>query len=400
MDNQTLLTLAGKLILASSTGNQKEIESISNELAHLNFSKCENSDESTSSALYENVTGFLKIPDKEVLKMPKSFRHTFRTEGKTICYRKRIRGKISCSYEARYRRHGYNISVSATDLDKLIRRFIEALHEAENGISTPKVPTKFHDFAMYYFENFRKHKVGTQTYRVDLSRYKHHIQPVLGNIEIKKIIPAQCKRIMDNTLALGYEKTAQDTHSLLNLIFKCAIAHGILDRNPLAIVENIVIESKHGKSLTKEEEKKLLNSTAGTPYQLMFAVALYTGMRPNEYFTARIEGNFIIAKNSKQKAKKVRYKKIPITPMLKPYLEGVTELKFYILECIREKFKSILPNHRLYDLRTTFYTRCHECGVADVARMEFVGHSLGKLGNTYTDLSDEFLLKEGSKLNY
>ena len=86
--------------------------------------------------------------------------------------------------------------------------------------------------------------------------------------------------------------------------------------------------------------------------------------------------------------------------MLRPYLDGVTELKFFIIECIRYKFKDILPEHRLYDLRTTFYTRCHECGVADVARMEFVGHSLGKLGNAYTDLSDEYLLKEGEKLNY
>ena len=132
----------------------------------------------------------------------------------------------------------------------------------------------------------------------------------------------------------------------------------------------------------------------------MFAVALYTGLRPNEYSTAHIEGEFIIAVNSKRKTKKVEYKKIPVTPMLRPYLNGVTELKFYIVECIREKFRSILPNHKLYDLRTTFYTRCQECGVSDVARMEFVGHSLGKLGNAYTDLSDEYLLKEGNKLKY
>ena len=132
----------------------------------------------------------------------------------------------------------------------------------------------------------------------------------------------------------------------------------------------------------------------------MFAVGLYTGMRPNEYETARLEDDFIVAVNSKRKNGKVEYKKIPITPMLRPYLNGITELKFSSLRVLRERFNRLFPNRRMYDLRTTFYTRCQECGVAPVARDTFVGHSLGELGNTYTDLSDEFLKREGEKLNY
>ena len=159
-------------------------------------------------------------------------------------------------------------------------------------------------------------------------------------------------------------------------------------------------EREHGKALTKDEEKLLLEKTAGTSYQLMFAIALYTGLRPNEYKTARIEGEFIIANNSKRKNGKTEFKKIPVTPMLKPYLEGVSKLYFTRLEQIRNQFNKILPGHRLYDLRTTFYTRCMECGIADAAIKKFVGHTLGGLADTYADLSDEFLLTEGRKLNY
>lgn len=67
---------------------------------------------------------------------------------------------------------------------------------------------------------------------------------------------------------------------------------------------------------------------------------------------------------------------------------------------LRTAIRTVLHNHKLYDLRTTFYTCCKECGVPEPAKKEFVGHSLGKLGNAYKDLSDEYLLKDGAKFLY
>lgn len=332
--------------------------------------------------------------------MPKSFRHSFIAEGKVIFYRKRKRGKIyaATTYEARYRRHGYNISVSAANLEDLKARFIQALNAGERG--GIKVPSTFHEFATYYFENFRKRKVKPLTYEKDLSRYNNHLKPTFGSTPLRRILPAQCQALIDGLLSKGQSKTADEVYSLLNVIFKMAIAHGIVTLNPLAVVVKEQHQREHGKALTVSEEKRLLEKTAGTPYQLLFAVALFTGMRPNEYKTARIEGGFIIAVNSKRKSKKTEFKRIPVTPKLRPFLVDVEELHFYNEETMRDKLHDVLPGHKLYDLRTTFYTRCQECGVADVARMEFAGHSLGVLGDTYTDLSDDFLLKEGEKLNY
>lgn len=335
----------------------------------------------------------------ELKPTPKTFKKPIRIEGCDVHLRTRRCGK-SISYELRYRREGLNINASAHNKDVAIKKFTEKLKAALWSRTLPQVPTTFHEFSMYYFEKFRKRKVAAYTFQQDMNRYKVHIRPHFQDIPLKKILPAQCQALIDKIIENGHERSAQDVYSLLNNIFKTAIAHGIIERNPLAIIMTVSHEREHGKALTKNEERKLLATTAGTPYQVMFAVALFTGLRPNEYKTARIEGKFIVAVNSKRKTKRTEFKKIPITPMLRPFLEGVTELKFYIPEVMRYKFKEILPDHKLYDLRTTFYTRCQECGVADVARMEFVGHSLGKLGNTYTDLSDDFLLKEGEKLNY
>lgn len=280
-------------------------------------------------------------------------------------------------------------------------------HFLKNGVpkkkkSTKKmvngVPQTFNSFARYYFENFRKKKVAVQTFRCDLNRYNRYIEPHFGETFIKKITPENCQNLLDEIKSKGYGKTADEIYSLLSVIFKMAISHGIITRSPLGIVYHEKHEREHGSALTKQEENTLLTALKGSPYLSTVAVMLYTGLRPNELKTAIIDGKFIKAVNSKRKTKKVQYKRIPISVMLRPYL--INGIKSASLNFLRELVRNILPNHKLYDLRTTFNTRLEECGVSQTAIKYFMGHSLGVLQDTYTDLSDEYLLKEGEKYNY
>ena len=257
------------------------------------------SSNNTSKQLTESSE--VLFSEKEIMKMPKTFRKEFRVQGCTARVRKRESGKHTWNYEIRYRRNGYNVAASANKLDEAKTKFIEKLKVAdvENKIGT-KIPTNFHEFTQYYFENFRKRKVSAKTLYSDKNRYKLHIQPVLGAMEIRKIMPAHCQSIIDKLTDAQHFKAAQDTYSLMNVIFKMAIAHGIIDRNPLAVIMFIPHEREHGKALTSEEEQKLLTSLEGSPYQLMFAIALYTGLRPNEYKTAKLDGEFIVAGTARE----------------------------------------------------------------------------------------------------
>lgn len=350
--------------------------------------------------LKENT--IIKFNQKELSQMPAKFRKIFRCQGITAHVHRRKSGKKNWNYEIRCQINKLKINVSSNSLEEAKQKFIKRLYEVETYGDTkaPSIPSSFDGFAEYYFENFYKRKVKAETLRVALNQYKNHLKPHFGSLPIKRITPKVCQDLLDRLDGQGKGKTADDVHSLLNMIFKAAVKHNIIRNNPMDMVFHSKHEQQHGSALTKDEEKRLLEATKGTPQQLMFAIALYTGMRPNEYETAKLEGEFIVAVNSKRKNGKVEYKKIPITPMLKPYLEGVETIEFSSLRIMRDRFNKLFPNHKLYDLRATFYTRCQECGVADVARDEFVGHSLGALGNAYTDLSDEFLIREGNKLNY
>ena len=352
----------------------------------------------------EDISGSerLVFSRKEINSMPRTFRKQFRCKGITAHVHKRRSGKHNWNYEIRCQVDHQKINVSSNNLETAKQKFITKLYEVESGIVKPKdncIPSTFDKFANYFFEKFYKRKVCEETYRVAMSNYKNHVLPHFGDVRLNSITADKCQNLLDSLIEENKLRTEENVYTMLNMIFKAAVKHAVLKHNPIDMVFHTKHEREHGKALTKDEECKLLEET-GTPYQQMFAIALYTGLRPNEYKTAYIEDSFIVANNSKRKNGKAELKKIPITPMLAQYVKEGDKLSFTRLEQIRHKFNAILPEHKLYDLRTTFYTRCTECGIAEAAIKKYVGHALGGLADTYTDLSDEFLKAEAKKFYY
>ncbi|HIY99790.1 MAG TPA: site-specific integrase [Firmicutes bacterium] len=344
--------------------------------------------------LSEGVTWgkYLEFTQKEISSMPQKYRKMFRV-GKLRAYMRERRRGGSINYEVRCRMDDINISAGGTTKEEARQRFIEKLNALEHGVKT--TPTKFGDFIEFYFENFRKRKVAANTYKADYDRVKKHILPALGEMRLSAITPSVCQAFIDKFSDRG--KTAQELFSLLSQTFKCAIAHHLIQFSPLDTLIRPTHESVNGTALTREQEARLLSETP-EKYREAFAIALYTGLRPNEYETLRRDGDMLIAKNSKRKNRKIEYKRIPICPMLRPYISESPTMP--CPKTLWNAFKKLFPDYTLYDLRTTFNTRCVECHVDDNARKLMMGHSLGRLANAYTDVSDEFLRQEAEKLFY
>lgn len=346
--------------------------------------------------------GIVEFTDKEINAMSKEFKRLIILNDKRCHLRTKASGKDTTTYEIRFRRDGFDISASGKTIELAKRNFIKKLKTAqpkrENGGGL-NVPETFTAFALYHFENFKKEKVSAAHYENNLRMLNRYLVPRFKEMPIIKITPSDCKTIIDEVKMQGKGKTADDLHSILNGIFKNAIAHAIIERNPLALVLHTQHKRKNGLALSKDEESTLLNALKGSAFEISAALALYCGLRPNELETAEIQGDFIKAVNSKRKGGKVEYKLIPIINRLRPFLPADGVFNIPNLDMLRRAIKKALPGHKLYDLRTTFYTRCDELGVAAPARDEFVGHSSGVLTNTYRDLSKEYLLKEGQKLN-
>lgn len=344
--------------------------------------------------LSEGVTWgkYLEFTQKEISSMPQKYRKMFRV-GKLRAYMRERRRGDSINYEVRCRMDSINVSAGGTTKEEARQRFIEKLKAIESG--TSQTPVLFGEFIMFYFENFRKRKVVEDTYKKDLERAKKHILPVFGGMKLASITPSVCQEFIDKFA--DKQKTAEELYSLLSQTFKCAIAHHLIQFSPLDTVLRPVHDRENGTALTMEQEAALL-SNAPERFRESFAIVLYAGLRPCEYKTLRREGDILIARNRKRKNGKIEYKRIPICPMLRPYISS--EPTMPCSKTLWNALKKLMPGYTLYDLRTTFNTRCVEYHVDDNARKLMMGHSLGKLANAYTDVSDEFLRQEAEKLFY
>ena len=387
---KNLMLLSAKIALLSMATTDEERNQIKNEIASLSKTLPH---EPEPREWYRH----LKFNEKEVFKMPTRFRKIFRVNGCTAHVRKRTNGRYNCSYEIRYRRDGYNISASGPTLEIAKANFIEKTKNRGCGEVATAVPSTVIKFTEYWLENFHKPKVAANTYAYSTRVFKQHIKSFMSDIELRKVTPLQIKGLLDRMNDIP--RTREGAYGILNQVFKSAISHGIIQYNPLSQLYYATREREHGSALTVPEEQQLLTAYADPHLCAVFALILYTGLRPCEYQTAVIDGDFVVAQNCKRKGGKMEYKKIPITPMLRPYLPDL-EFPLPTNRVITLRYKKAMPNHRLYDLRVTFNTRCIECGVADDARKEFMGHTDGKIARAYTDLSDEYLLREGAKFKY
>ena len=102
----------------------------------------------------------INFTQKEINKMPKTFRKEFRTDGCTARVYKRKVSKNAFTYDIKYRRNGYSVFVTDRNLESAKQKFIEKLKTAEKiNKRTTIAPTTFNSFAMFHFENFRKKRL-------------------------------------------------------------------------------------------------------------------------------------------------------------------------------------------------------------------------------------------------
>ena len=188
----------------------------------------------------------------------------------------------------------------------------------------------------------------------------------------------------------------EELRTLFNGIFKYAVASGIIQINPVALIKFKRAERQNRECLSEDEIKAFLERIKDVKYNNVrqFAYTLYFfGLRPCEIDEeTHREDEFLIARNRKRKNGKIEYKKIPIPTQAqglidwdKPLTADLPRLK------INDIMKELLADKTAYCLRHTFATVCQQYVRPDIVDI-WMGDSPDRLvGRVYTHFSDKFM---------
>lgn len=325
------------------------------------------------------------------------------------------RQKPNGTYEIRCTINKKPVSGSGKDLDTAVERFIAALVKSDKDKKPAPKPSKpeikrvlFNDFAAEWLEVVKKPTVKAISYDSFLIVYKAHLVKFFRHKYIDEITAMQIQPLFTRLLEEGKARTAQNVKLLLNQIFKAAIAERFIQSNPMDAVKVLKHHSKNGTALTYDEEREFLRKLETSRFRLTFALMLFGGMRRAELGTLKIENGFLKILNGKRRlSQTVTERRIPITPMLAPYLAKASDDELrqaiaYSCDQLSRAFKELCPSHHLHELRHTFITRCQECGVAREVVSVWAGHAADSTmtSTVYTHFSLEFMLSESKKIDY
>ena len=324
-----------------------------------------------------------------------------------------IRQKANGIYEIRMSISGVQFYASAKDLAVAKRKFLDAVRCETGGETMPIMAKKriasgvtFGEFADRWLTVTKKPRVKEITYEEISLQLKNHLLPRFGEVPITDIHTMEIDEFINSYIERGQARTALKLYVTLKDIFNCATLDEVIKRNPAEKIQKPTYEAKSGAALSREEEFELVNKLFenNDPCRYAIVFILYTGMRRSELKSASTDGVWITVSCAKTRKGKERTRKVPITPMLRPYIEHFTKVNLCFTD---DRLSRVVPKylegHTTHHLRHTFITRAQECGVSKEIVKLWVGHSANKRDMTesvYTHFSEEFQLSEATKISY
>ncbi|MCX7075459.1 MAG: tyrosine-type recombinase/integrase [Methylococcales bacterium] len=252
-----------------------------------------------------------------------------------------------------------------------------------------------------------------RSWKIDISAYKNHIQPLLGSQYIDTIGSAQVLEVLNAASKTLCDGTINRLLVLLRYMFNLALQWKIagIHSNPTASYKLKKLSNHRERFLTAQETQLLMtqvNASQNTMLKYIIPMLLLTGARKHEVQDARWEDIDFERKFWRIPSTKSGHERhVPLSPAAIALLNQVPKncdyifanpktLKpfitfFYSWDTARKR--AGLKEVRMHDLRHSFASFLINagCGLYEVQKL--LGHSSTAMTQRYSHLSQDSLMR-------
>ena len=183
---------------------------------------------------------------------------------------------------------------------------------------------------------------------------------------------------------------------LLHQLYEYGMKHDICQKNYAVYLNAPIPKAKQKRPFTKEEIEMLFENNSDTAQMIL--VAIYSGWRPSELVTFKIEGD-LMRGGVKTDAGKDRI--VPIHPKIQGFVKeyGITYFTY------RKRFNALMKElgmeHTPHECRHTFVTMAKEKEINDSIIKTLVGHTNGDVTEgVYTHRTIESLRRAIAQIDW
>lgn len=211
-----------------------------------------------------------------------------------------LRKRANGSWEARYTvtENGKTVrrSIYGKSQDEVKKKLTKVLFQIDTGKYIAPLEMTCEEWFTIWLNEYCG-GVKESTRQQYLYNFRVHIKPELGQKPLQKINPVIIQKFINGlsaprkkTLKDGTEKTVnglspksvKNISGILHESFAVAVRIGYLQTNPSESAKLPRCEKKEMQVLDTNELKAFLDEIAGKPFESLFKVAVFTGMRRSE----------------------------------------------------------------------------------------------------------------------
>jgi integrase len=195
--------------------------------------------------------------------------------------------KVGNSYRTVIHCNGHVVTAMAASLQESRRRAKEKFERIPQGkVSNNSLPLSkitLGKFLLDWLENEHQHRIAHSTYKRYRALAIHHIDPIIGEIQIRKVLPTDITLVLSKMRERGQSpRSQQQARALLSVALGEAENKGYIALNPVKKVRIPVNKGREIEPLAIEEVKRLLETYEGTYMSARLHIALLAGLRQGE----------------------------------------------------------------------------------------------------------------------